>query len=79
MASADSGEYYDCLCRLYSAGVPARGSRRGVPGGYRAVQLLIDIRAGRQVPEQVTIAALVVTAGSLDDPKIRIALIQYRD
>jgi hypothetical protein len=42
-------------------------------------QLLNDIRAGRQVPEQMTIAVLVVTAGSIDDPKIRIALIQYRD
>jgi hypothetical protein len=42
--------------------VPIRGSRRSVPGGYCAVQLLNDIRAGRQVPEQMTIAVLVVTA-----------------
>jgi ribose transport system substrate-binding protein len=47
--------------------------------GYRAVQILTEIRANRQVPERVTIDALVVTAGNLDDPKIRTALNQYRD
>ncbi|HZF32331.1 MAG TPA: substrate-binding domain-containing protein [Candidatus Angelobacter sp.] len=47
--------------------------------GYRAVQLLMEIQAGRHVPERVTIDALVVTAGNLGDPKIRTALNQYRD
>jgi len=47
--------------------------------GYRAVQLPLEIQAGRQVAERVAIDALVVTAGNLGDTKIRAALNQYRD
>jgi ribose transport system substrate-binding protein len=47
--------------------------------GYRAVQLLVQIRSGRPVPESVTIDTIVVTAANVGDARIQAALKQYRD
>ncbi len=42
--------------------------------GYTAVEQLVAFRAGRQIPKEVTIDAVVVTAANLDDANIRAAL-----
>jgi ribose transport system substrate-binding protein len=47
--------------------------------GYRAVQALVQFRSGQQLPEQVAIDVLVVTANNVDDPTIHTALSHYGD
>ena len=47
--------------------------------GYTAVEQLLRARSGQKIPERVTIDVLVVTAETLDDPKIRAALSHSRD
>jgi len=47
--------------------------------GYTAVEQLLRARAGEKIPEQVMIDVLVVTAETLDDPKVRAALHQSLD
>ncbi len=47
--------------------------------GYTAVEQLVAFRAGRQIPKEVTIDAVVVTAANLDDANIRAALGRSRE
>jgi ribose transport system substrate-binding protein len=47
--------------------------------GYTAVEQLLRARAGEKIPEQVMIDVLVVTAETLDDPRVQAALRQPLD
>ena len=47
--------------------------------GYTAVEQLLRARAGEKIPQQVMIDVLVVTAETLDDPKVRAVLRQSLD
>jgi ABC-type sugar transport system substrate-binding protein len=47
--------------------------------GYQAVQRAVQVRSGEQIPAQIMVDFLVVSAANVNDPDIRLRLSHHHD